>query len=139
MKPWPDSDGSAIARYLGQLRLRTRQARNIYRSVLRRFQDAMVRHRCSSSVSREALEAWLRERAAHWPVPMVLHRARIVDRFLDFLVKEGSIAGNPLAELRAEYGVRSSKPILRALLAPQPDRSLEALRQLPPFGSVLVI
>jgi len=80
MKPWPDTDGSAIARYLGQLRLRTRQARNIYRSVLRRFQDAMVRHRCSSSVSREALEAWLRERAAHWPVPMVLHRARIVDR-----------------------------------------------------------
>jgi hypothetical protein len=28
MKPWPDSDGSAIALYLGQLRLRTRQARN---------------------------------------------------------------------------------------------------------------
>jgi hypothetical protein len=118
MKPWPDSDGSAIARHLGQLRLRTRQARNIYRSVLGRFQDAMVRHRCSSSVNREALEAWLRERAAHWPVPMVLHRARIVDRFLDFLMKEGSIAGNPLAELRAEYGVRSSKPIVRALLAP---------------------
>jgi integrase/recombinase XerD len=137
MKPWPDTDGSTIARYLGQLRLRTRQARNIYRSVLRRFQDAMVRHRCSSSVSREALEAWLRERAAHWPVPMVLHRARIVDRFLDFLVKEGSIASNPLAELRAEYGVRSTKTIVRALLAPQPDRALEALRQPPPFGSVL--
>lgn len=137
MKAWPDTDGSAIARYLGKLRLRTRQARNIYRSVLRRFQDTMARHRCSSSVSREALEAWLRDRTAHWPVPMVLHRARIVDRFLDFLAKEGSIVGNPLAELRAEYGVRSSKPIVRALLAPQPDRALEALRQLPPFGSVL--
>jgi hypothetical protein len=91
MKPWPDSDGGAIALYLGQLRLRTRQARNTYRSVLRRFQDAMVRHRCSSSVSREALEAWLCERAAHRPVRMVLHHARIVDRFLDFLVREGSI------------------------------------------------
>jgi integrase len=67
----------------------------------------------------------------------VLHRARIVDRFLDFLVNEGSIASNPVAELRAEYCVRSSKPILQALLAPEPDRALEALRQLPPFGSVL--
>jgi integrase len=137
MKVWPDTDGSAIARHLGQLRLRTRQARNTYRSVLRRFQDAMVRHRCSSSVSREAFEAWLRKRAAHRRVSTVLFCACIVDRFLDFLAKEGSIARNPLAELRAEYGVRSRKPILRALLAPEPDRALEALRQLPPFGSVL--
>jgi integrase/recombinase XerD len=137
MKPWPDTDGSAIARYLGQLRLRTPQAHRHYRSVLRCFQDVVARHRCPSAVSREALEAWLRERTAHWPVSTVLHRARIVDRFLDFLVKEGSIASNPLAELRAECGVRSSKPILLALVAPEPDRTLEALRQLPPFGSVL--
>jgi integrase/recombinase XerD len=33
--------------------------------------------------------------------------------------------------------VKSSKAILRALLAPDPDQALEALRQSPPFGSVL--
>ena len=56
---------------------------------------------------------------------------RIVNRFLDFLVQEGSIASNPVADLRAKYCVKCSKPILRALLAPEPDRALEALRQLP--------
>lgn len=33
--------------------------------------------------------------------------------------------------------MRSSHAILRALLAPDPDQALEALRQYPPFGSVL--
>jgi integrase/recombinase XerD len=59
------------------------------------------------------------------------------DRFLDFLVREGSIASNPVAELRTKYCVKGSETILRALLAPEPDRALDALRQLPRFGSVL--
>ena len=138
MKAWPDTDGSAIARYLRQLRLRSPINQTYYRQALRGFQDVVARRPCSPSlVSRDALEAWLRERAAHWPVPTLLHRARIVNRFLDFLVREGSIASNPVADLRAQYCVRCSKPILRALLAPEPDRALEALRQFPPFGSVL--
>jgi integrase/recombinase XerD len=33
--------------------------------------------------------------------------------------------------------IKGSAPILRALLAPDPERALEALRQLPQFGSVL--
>ena len=138
MKAWPDTDGSAIARYLRQLRLRSPINQTYYRQALRGFQDVVARRQCSPSlVSRDALEAWLRERAAHWPVPTLLHRARIVNRFLDFLVREGSIASNPVADLRAQYCVRCSKPILRALLAPEPDLALEALRQFPPFGSVL--
>ena len=47
------------------------------------------------------------------------------------------IASNPVAELRTKYCVSGSETILRALLAPEPDRALEALRQLPRFGSVL--
>lgn len=138
MKPWPDTDGSAITRYLRQLRLRCPISPIYYRQALCDFQEVVVRHQCPPlQVSREALEAWLRERATLWPMSTLLHRARIVNRFLDFLVQEELIASNPVADLRAQYCVKCSKPILRALLAPEPDRALEVLRQFPPFGSVL--
>ena len=138
MKTWPDTDGSTIDRYLSQLRLRCPTTPIYYRQALRSFQELVRRRQHSpSQVSRDDLEAWLRERAAHWPESTLLHRARIVNRFLDFLVKEGLIASNPVADLRAEYCVKSSQAILRALLAPDPDQALEALRQFPPFGSVL--
>jgi hypothetical protein len=42
-----------------------------------------------------------------------------------------------VAELRTKYFVNGSETILRALLAPEPDKALEPLRQLPRFGSVL--
>jgi integrase len=61
----------------------------------------------------------------------------MVDGFLKFLVREGSIASNPVAELRTKYCAKGSETILRALLAPEPDKALEAVRQLPRFGSVL--
>ena len=138
MKTWPDTDGSAIDRHLRQLRLRSRISKTYYRQTLRTFQEVVARGQCSpSQVGRDALEAWLRERATKWPMSTLLHRARIVNRFLDFLVHERAIASNPVADLRVQYCVKCSTPILRALLNPQPDRALEALRQLPAFGSVL--
>jgi integrase/recombinase XerD len=138
MKSWPDTDGSTITRYLGQLRLRHRISPIYYRQTLRSFQEVVVRCQCPpSKVSRDTLEAWLCERATHWSASTRLHRARIVNRFLDFLVKEKLISNNPVADLRAEYSAQSSKAILRALLAPDPNQALEALRQFPPFGSIL--
>jgi integrase/recombinase XerD len=138
MKTWPDTDGRTIARYLRQLRLRCPTSQIYYRQALRSFQETAVRHQCpSSQVSRDVLEAWLRERSAHWPAPTLLHRARIVNRFLDFLVQKGLIASNPIDDLRAKYCAKSSKAILRALLTPAPEQALAALRQFPPFASVL--
>jgi integrase/recombinase XerD len=138
MKTWPDTDGSAITCYLRQLRLRCPISPIYYRQALRSFQEVVVRRHCApSEVNRDALEAWLRERATYWPMSTLLHRARIVNRFLDFLVQEGLIVSNPIADLRTEYCVQNSKSILRALIAPDPDGELEALRQFPPFGSVL--
>jgi hypothetical protein len=90
-----------------------------------------------SQVNRKVVEAWLRERAEHWPVPTLLHRARIVDGFLDYLAQQECIGSNPIADLRAEYGVKSSAAIFRALRAHDPDQELEALRQPRPFASVL--
>jgi site-specific recombinase XerD len=138
MNQWPDTDGSAITRYLRQLRLRKPRTRAAYRSSLLSFQAFVAERQCPRSlVSRDILEAWLRERAAESPIHMVLHRARLVDRFLDFLVQEGSITGNPIAELRAQYSLRWSRPVMRALLAPNPNRALGELRRPPLFASVL--
>ncbi len=136
MNSWPDTEGGTIARYLRQLRLRCPTSPIYYRQALQSFQEVAAQHQ-PSQVNRDALEAWLRERAPHWLVSTLLHRARIVNRFLDFLVQEALIASNPVADLRTEYCVKSSTAIWRALLAPIPDQALEALRQLPPFGSAL--
>jgi integrase/recombinase XerD len=138
MTTWPDTHGAVVARYLGQLRLRYPKSPTYYRQALHSFQEIAVRTQCPpSQVSRLTLERWLRERAMHWSGSTLLHRARIVNRFLDFLVQEGLVASNPIADLRAEYCVNSSHAILRALLTPDPDQTLAALRQFPPFGSVL--
>ena len=107
MKTWPDTDGSAIARYLRHPRLRSPITHTYYRQALRGFQEVAARRPCSPrQVSRDALETWLRERAAHWPMSTLLHRAQIVNRFLDFLVHEGSIASNPVTDLCAQYCVK---------------------------------
>lgn len=138
MRTWPDRNGAAIERFLQQRRIRHPQTPKTYRRILRGFHDLVSRReRSSSRVSRGTLQAWLHERSAQWSASTVLHSASIVDRFLDFLVQEGSIASNPVAELCAKYCVRGGATILRALLAPEPDKALEGLRQLPQFGSVL--
>jgi integrase/recombinase XerD len=138
MRTWPDRNGSAISRFLRERRIRHPQTPKTYRRLLRGFQDVVERcERTSSRVSQRTLETWLRERSAEWSASTVLHSACIVDRFLDFLVREGSITSNPVAELCTKYCVNGGETILRALLAPEPDKTLEALRQLPRFGSVL--
>ena len=92
--------------------------------------------RTTPAVDRQTLEAWLRE-ISHWQPSTLLHRARIVDRFLDHLVELELIASNPIAVLRAEYNVKQSRPIWRALASRMPDQALAALRRPKPFGSVL--
>jgi integrase/recombinase XerD len=137
MRTWPDADGGAINRHLQQLRPRNPITPKVYRCVLSGFQRFVVQRHCGPLLSQQTIEAWLRERATQWPMHLVLHRARIVDRFLDFLVTEGSIPSNPLAQLRSRYAQRMSIPIVRALLAPAPEEALEALRPLPRFASFL--
>lgn len=138
MTTWPDTDGKTIARYLGQLRLRGKVSPIYYRQALKSFQDTVVRlQRDPAGIDREVLEIWLRERAMHWPAETLLHRARIVSRFLDFLARERLIASNPIGGLRAKYHTKSNKAVLRALIDPNPDEALEAIRQFPAFGSVL--
>jgi len=136
MSTWPDTDDRVVMRYLATLRLRSPNSRTYYRQALCSFQDVARRHQ-KPSVGRLAIETWLREWGADRHPSTLLHRANIVDRFLDHLVREGAIASNPVADLCAEYAVKQSRPILRALAGDRPDEALEALRRHPPFGSTL--
>jgi integrase/recombinase XerD len=134
MTAWTEPDRTIVSRYLGQLRLRSANSRTYYRQVLHGFQDVAERRQ---DIDRETLEEWLRESGAHWHPSTLLHRARIVDRFLDHLVELESIYRNPIAVLRSEYSVKQSRPIWKALASPMPNRALAALRRPKPFGSVL--
>jgi integrase len=133
MTAWTDPDRTIISRYLGQLRLSS-QARSVYAQVLRDFQAVAERRR---AVDQKTLEAWLREWGKHWQQSTLLHRARIVDRFLDHLVELELITSNPIAVLRSELSVKQSRPIWQALASPKSDRALGALRRPKPFGSEL--
>ena len=134
MTAWTDPDRAIVARYLGKLRLRSANSRTYYRQVLYGFQDVAERH---LAIDRQTLEDWLRESGAHWHPSTLLHRARIVGRFLDHLVGLGLITSNPIVALRSEYSVKQSRPIWQALTSPMPDQALAKLHRPKPFGSVL--
>ncbi len=134
MNAWTDPNRMIVSRYLGKLRLRSANSRTYYRQVLHGFQDVAERHR---DIDRQTLEDWLRENGARWHSSTLLHRARIVDRFLDHLVALELIANNPIAVLRSEYSVKQSRPIWQALASPMPEQALALLRRPKPFGSVL--
>ena len=133
MTVWPDTDRMIASRYVAQLRLGS-HARSVYLQVLYDFQAVAAQRR---TVDRRTLQAWLRKRSTHCQPATLLHRARIVDRFLDHLVELKLIASNPIAVLRTELSVKQSRPIWQALASRKPDRALAALRRPKPFGSVL--
>ncbi|MDQ4420190.1 hypothetical protein OOT33_07055 [Sphingobium sp. DEHP117] len=67
----------------------------------------------------------------------LLHRTRIIDRFLDHLVQTGAIHRNPVVVLRKECNVKQCMPVWRALASRDPEQALAELHQPKPFGSVL--
>ena len=68
---------------------------------------------------------------------LVVHRAQLVTRFLDWLAEQKVIPVNPFAELRKRYECRSTAGIARALVSADPSKALEALRPPPRYGSHL--
>jgi integrase len=126
-----------IDRFIRTLPLRNPESVTVFRCILRHFQRFVVDESDHSLVSRDIIRRWLEARRRDLPVHIVYHRARLVDRFLDWLVMSRAVPSNPLAEWRREYGQRTTTPIVRALLSPQVDVALEAVRPLPPFGSSL--
>lgn len=131
---WPDPDRAIIGRYVASLDLRSTKSRTCYRQVLHGFQDVAE---CHEVLGQEMLLAWLRESALRRAASTLLHRTRIIDRFLERLVEIGAIERNPVVALRDECNIKQCMPIWRALASRNPEQALAELRQARPFGSVL--
>jgi integrase/recombinase XerD len=134
MMTWPDPERLLIARYLADLGLRSKNSRTYYKQVLHSFQDVAARH---TELGQDVLVAWLRAWSDRWTATTLLHRTRIIDRFLDHLVQTGAIHRNPVVVLRKECNVKQCKPVWRALASRDPEQALAKLHQPKPFGSVL--
>jgi integrase/recombinase XerD len=123
--------------YVQQLHLRNPKSSRGYLWILNGFQRFVSQHGEDKSISQVTVRQWLNDRIVVWPLQLVTARARIVDRYLDWMVNQDVLANNPFAELRREYGQRATRPIVQALLSPDFEKSLEALRPVPRFGSFL--
>ena len=134
MTTWPDPERLLIARYLAGFGLRSTNRRTHYKQVLHSFQDVAERH---AKLDQDVLVAWLRALSDRWAASTLLHRTRIVDRFLDHLVQIEAIDRNPVIPLREACNIRQCRPVWQALASDIPDRALAELRQPKPFGSVL--
>jgi len=134
MTTWPDPERLLIVRYLAGFGLRSTNSRTHYKQVLHSFQDVAERH---AELGQDVLVAWLRASSNRWAASTLLHRTRIVDRFLDHLVQIEAINRNPVVALCEACNIRQCKPVWQALASDIPDRAIAELRQPKPFGSVL--
>lgn len=134
---WPDSDRATIDRYVASLVLRSvlrsTKVRTCYRQVLHSFQDVAERY---EALNQEVLLAWLRVSAIRRAPFTLLHRTRIIDRFLERLVEIGAIECNPVVALRDECNIKQCMPIWRALASRDSEQALAELRRPRPFGSM---
>jgi len=137
MKTASMSKGATPENYVRQLRLRSPVSSQVYLSILNGFQRFVAEQAEDKSVSQVTIRQWLKDRTLAWPFHIITDRARLVDRFLDWRVNNGTLTNNPFADLRIEYGQRTTTPVVRALLNPNPEAALEAIRPLPRFGSFL--
>ena len=131
---WPDPDRAIIGRYVASLDLRSTKSRACHAQVLQGFQDVAE---CYEALDQEVLLAWLRESAIRRAPSTILHRTRIIDRFLERMLEMGAIHHDPVAALRDECNIKQCMPIWRALASRNPEEALVELRQPKPFGSVL--
>lgn len=122
-----------LEQFVKDLHVRTKAT--CYRSALRKFHRALGTD--LNGLNQTVLRRWLRTQLTDAPPRWVIHRAQLVTRFLDWLVRQKIIAVNPFAELRQKYECGSTAEIVRALLSAKPAKALEALRPPPPYGSHL--
>lgn len=125
----------SVGRFLSHQHFRHPETGRIYGHILRTFQSSVIE--CSTgALSVSSLQEWLREKRRVWPLHMVCHRARLVERFLEWSQANGVIATNAFAELHRHYGPRTT-PIVRALVSDDAEAALRKLRPAPRFGSSL--
>jgi hypothetical protein len=117
--------------------LRAPQKPKGYLWILKGFQRFVAKQAEGKSVSLKTVRRWLHDRIRVWPLRRLTERACVVDRFLTWMVSRGALPNNPFADLRTEYGQRTTAPVVRALLNPNFEAALGALRPARRFGSFL--
>lgn len=134
MPAWPDKEEALLKEFLNNLEDPPSCGWG-HRSALRDFQRFAANQK--KPLSNETLSAWLKAGAARLTLRYVIRRATLVAQFLDWLVRRGAAASNPIAELLSRYNSRSTSAVVRALLDPDPAKALEALRRPPRYASHL--
>jgi len=124
-----------LDQFVRDLHVRTKATS--YRCIVRRFHQFLGNKGIFSPFDQSRLRGWLRAQLPETPLWLVVHRAQLVTRFLDLLVKQKIVRVNPFAELRQQYECRSTAPIVRALVSSKPSAALEALRPPPRYRSHL--
>ena len=132
MTAWPDPDRAIVARLSANAPVCAAAAAAL---IARSFAASRMlptdTRRSTGGCSRRGCRKW----SARWRLPTLLHRARIVDRFLDYLVEMGLIASNPVAELRtaaqrqAEQADLAGSGFAHARTGPGRAAPARALRQ----------
>jgi site-specific recombinase XerD len=137
MKTTATSMGATPQNYVGELLLRAPKKPKGYLWILQGFQRFVDEQTEDKSVSAKTVRHWLNDRIRVWSFRRLAERACVVDRFLNWMVSSGALPNNPLADLRTQYGQRATAPVVRALLNPNFEAALEALRPALRFGSFL--
>jgi site-specific recombinase XerC len=128
-----DQIETLLDQFVRDLKVRTKATS--YRCVVRRIHEFLGNNGIFSVLDQRQLRKWLRAQLPESPFWLVVHRAQLVTRFLDWLVKQKIVRVNPFAELRQKYECRSTARIVRALVSSKPSAALEALRPPPRYGS----
>lgn len=136
MNTLPPEDEEYISRFIDGLGLRSRGSVRVYRCVLRGFLRFSRDKISEQALPEEALRSWLKDRAKHWPLHLVEHRARIVQRFLSWMKIYAYAQENPFEALENQCG-KNTAPIVRALLSTDSKAALEKLRPRVRFNSFL--
>jgi integrase len=127
---------NVVERFLRTQRFRHGETRRIYGHLLRAFGRFVSKEIPGEPLSVSILKQWLQAKRQIWPLHMVCHRARLVERFLEWSQTHGVIRSNPFAELHLHFGSRTT-PIVRALVSDDIEAGLQKLRPPPRFGSWL--
>ena len=129
------ADAILIERFLRTQHFRHVATPKNYAGTLRNFTGFVLKHSEAAAPTVSIMQQWLKERSLKWPAHILYHRTLLIERYLQWLQKQGVIVSNPFAELHRQYGPRTT-PIVRALVS-EDSNTLQQLRRLPAFGSFL--
>ncbi|MGH9630448.1 MAG: tyrosine-type recombinase/integrase [Bryobacteraceae bacterium] len=124
-----------LDQFVGDLHVKTKATS--YRSAVRKFHRFFGKNGCLKGLSEKDVRRWLQKQLTDAPLGLVVHRAQLISRFLDWLVRQKIVRTNPFADLREKYECRSTAAIARALVSADPHKALEALRPPPQWASHL--